>query len=158
MMDNTTKRMTASEREALIRLAVVADILDEARAGLEQRSGMIPGARRDIAMMRTKSERLLERFEATIPPEQVDIYRRNINMCGYSVGVKSPYNRVQRDIYGMWLSFDVIRTLVAGLHDMCQLCDMDRAERRACPLRKALDTIPNDCPGNGDDCPYYGVV
>lgn len=154
------KRLTASERECLVRLNVALEILTKEPAGLAQRSAMVPGAKRDLAMMAAKINKLMDGFIDTIPNEQLLTYRRALQMTSYVVGVKKPATgpRDEKD-FGMWLPFEVINTLLDGLHDKCMMCDLDTVGRKKCPLRKALTIIPNDIPERDDgDCPYYTVI
>lgn len=155
-----TKRLTASEREGLVRMNVALEILTQEPAGLVQRSAMVPGAKRDLAMMATKIRKLMEGFTETIPDEQLLTYRRALQMTSYVIGMKKPVTS-QRDEtnYGMWLPYEVINTLLGGCHDHCMMCDLDTIGRKKCPLRKALTIIPNDVPDRNDgDCPYYTVI
>lgn len=40
--------------------------------------------------------------------------------------------------------------------DVKAMCNLDKGQRRACALKKALDAVPNDIPDKMDgDCPYY---
>jgi len=154
------RRLTASERESLIRLNVVLEILVREPEYLAVRANHVPGAKRDMAMMATKIRKLLEGFTDTIPDDQLMIYRRALEMASYTVGMKRPGGgpRNEKD-YGMWLPYEVINELLAGLHDKCMMCSLDKGQRRACALKKALDTIPNDVeqPTDGD-CAYYTVI
>ena len=154
-------RLTASEREALLRLNVAMEILILDLGNLQNRSKLVPYARRDLAMMAAKARKLLEKFAATIPLEQQMTYRRALEMVSYTVGVKRPGTTGQRDEknYGMWIPYEVLNALLTGCHDHCLVCDQDRAQRRACPLRKALTIIPNDSRERPDgDCPYYTLM
>lgn len=155
-----TKRLTASERESLMRLAVMVSIAHEVPQHLEQRCRLVPGAKRDLAMIRAKSDALLRRFAESIPEEQRAVLDRNIAMCSYHVGAKRPGGSWRdEENFGLWLPFGVIAVLVQGLHDKCALCSLDRAQRRACALRKVLDIIPNDIKERSDDdCPYFTVI
>ena len=154
------QRLTASERESLIRLNIALEILTSESGYLDRRAAHVPGAKRDMAMMASKIRKLLEGFTATIPKDQLLIYRRALGMASYTVGIKRPGagHRNEKD-YGMWLPYEVINELLAGLHDKCMMCSLDKGQRRACSLKKALDTIPNDVvqPSDGD-CAYYTVI
>ena len=154
-------RLTASEREALLRLNVAMEILILDLGNLQSRSKLVPYARRDLVMMAAKARKLLEKFAATIPPEQQMTYRRALEMVSYTVGVKRPGTTGKRDEknYGMWIPYEVLNALLTGCHDHCLMCDLDLAQRRACPLRKALTIIPNDSRERSDgDCPYYTLM
>ena len=155
-----TKRLTASEREALLRLNVAMEIIILDLKCLDQRSKLVPYARRDLAMMARRAEKLLRGFAATIPEAQLMTYRRALEMVSYVVGVKRPGQAVRDEKnFGMWLPYEIINALLAGCHDHCLMCPADKAERRACGLRKALETIPNDAEDREDgDCPFYTLL
>ena len=65
------KRLTASERESLIRLNVALEILANEPEHLAARANSVPGAKRDMAMMVAKIRKLLEGFTGTIPDDQL---------------------------------------------------------------------------------------
>lgn len=153
-------RLTASERESLIRLNVAYEILDSEGEHLARRFGVIPGGRRDLGMLKAKIKKLMEQVVGTIPDDQLKSYVNSLKMASYTVGIRKPGN-MERDEknYGMWLPFEVINAMLAGCHDHCMMCPADKAERRACKLRKALETIPNDTPDrDDDDCPFYTLM
>ena len=155
-----TKRLTASEREALLRLNVAMEILILDLKCLDQRARMVPYARRDLAMMAKRAEKLLRGFAATIPANQLMTYQRALEMVSYVVGVKKP-GVMERDEknFGMWLPYEIINALLGGCHDHCLMCPANKAQRRACRLRKALETIPNDATDRDDgDCPFYTLL
>lgn len=156
-----TKRLTASEREALLRMDVAMEILIlDAKETLKERAKMVPYGRRDMAMLAAVARRLLEGFSQTIPPEQKRTYMNALSMVSYTIGVKKPgpSSRDEKN-YGMWISWETLNALLAGCHDHCLMCPMDKAQRRSCELRKALTIIPNDSQERSDgDCPYYGLI
>ena len=155
-----TKRLTASERESLLRLNVAVDILAKEPEKIAVRARMIPYARRDLAMMRAKITKLLRQFLDTIPEQQKWSYVRSLDTASYVVGAKRPAGDIQdRKNYGTWISFADLNMLLAGCHDHCLMCPSDKAQRRACKLRKVLETVPNDTEDREDgDCPYYGLI
>lgn len=159
---DTTKRLTASERDSLVRLNVAAEILIlDVREQLQARARLVPYARRDMAMLSAVAHRLLDGFLATIPADQLLTYQRSLQMTSYTVGIKRPGTtgtRNERD-YGIWLPFEALNELLVGCHDHCMMCSDDKAQRRACRLRKALELIPNDTEGRADgDCPFYTIL
>lgn len=156
----STKRLTAGEREALLRMTMAMDILRLDLGPLRERAKLVRWAKRDMAMMAAVAERLETEFIETIPPEQLLMYRRAAQMVSCTIGVKNPgpSTRDEKN-YGMWIPWEVLNALLVGCHDHCLMCPMDKAERRACPLRKALTIIPNDSEERSDgDCPYYGLI
>ena len=154
-------RLKASEREALMRLNVAFEIMAlDVVAPLAERMRMIPGARRDLAMMARRITKIIEAVPDTIPNEQLRTYINNLKMVSYTIGVK-PSGKLGRDEknYGMWIPYEVLNALLSGCHDHCLMCPADKAQRRACRLRRALETIPNDTTDREDgDCPFYTLL
>lgn len=154
------KRLTGSEREALVNMSVALDVLMKAQPDLKARAKMVNGGNRDIAMVIAKLTKLMERFYDTITAEQLRTYYNNLKMASITVGVKNPATLGKRksDDYGMWLSYEAINQLFEGCHDKCLMCGLDTEGQRRCSLRKALDSIPNDLAQNEGECPYYEVI
>lgn len=155
------KRMTATEKEAMLRLNVALEILDAEPVKLRDRLKLAPYSARDLGLLKGTIHRLMEKLTHTIPEEQMRMWIRTLETASYTVGNRRPATGMLRDEkgYGLWVSFDTMHALLDGLHDRCLMCSLDGAERRACPLKKALDTIPNDAPGRSDgDCPYYTLI
>ena len=153
-------RLTASDREALIRLNIAYEILETEGEHLVRRFRAIPGGLRDLGMLKAKINKLMERVIDTIPDDQLMTYVRSLKMASYTIGIKKPgtMGRDEKN-YGMWLSYEIINALLVGCHDHCLMCPADKAERRACGLRKALSNIPNDAPERHDgDCPFYTIM
>ena len=153
-------RLTASDRESLIRLNVAYEILDTEGKQLNRRFRAINGGNRDLGMLKAKIQKLMEKVIDTIPDDQLMTYIRSLKMASYTVGIKKPgpMGRNEKD-YGMWLPYEVINAMLAGCHDHCMMCPGDLAERRACKLRRALETIPNDAADREDgDCPFYTLM
>ena len=154
------KRMSATERDALLRMNVALEILATEPGNLTQRLAEIPYAKRDIALMRTKIYKLIEKLTETIPDDQMPHWVKQLEKTQYYVGVRNPAdkNRIEKD-YGLWLTFDTLYKLIAGCKDKCLMCMLDKAQRKACPLKKAIDAVPNDVPEKEDgDCPYYTAM
>lgn len=155
-----TKRLTASEKESLLRLNLALDILRLDMEPLRERIKLVRWAKRDIALLAAVAERLEVAFLETIPVEQLLMFRRTLQMTGYTIGAKRPGpSTLNTKEYGMWISYDVLFALLTGCHDHCLMCSDDPAQRRGCKLRKALETIPNDSKEREDgDCPFYTVL
>lgn len=154
------KRLTASERDAILRMNVVLEILDTETRKLEGRMEGIKYAKRDIGMMRAKIGKLVHDLAATIPDDQRWHYVKMLETATYYVGAKNPVKEAHnKSEYGYWLPVKTIEALLDGCHDKCMVCDLDKSHRRACPLRKAIDSIPNDTPERDDgDCQYYTIL
>lgn len=154
------KRMTASERDALLRMNVALEILATEVPKLEGRLKEIPYAKRDIGLLKNRIYKLVGALTDTIPEEQMYHWYKMMETATYYVGARNPGQESKNEReYGYWLSVRTIRELLDGLHEKCMMCNLDLAQRRACPLRKAIDSIPNDTPDREDgDCHYYTVL
>lgn len=161
-MSNAIKktRLTASDRESLIRLNIAYEILQTEGEHLSRRIRAIRGGPRDLGMLKAKIHKLMEKVIDTIPEDQLMTYIRALKMATYTVGIRRPgtMERNEKD-YGMWLSYEVINAMLSGCHDHCMMCPEDKESRRMCELRKALTSIPNDTPQRSDDdCPFYTII
>lgn len=154
------KRLTATERESLIRLNVAAAILGNIPAELSERMELIPYAKRDMAMMAKKADALLGRVKATIPEDQERIYDNSLRMASYTIGVRGPGGSGDREKdYGMWISYGALNAMLDACHDHCLMCSLDKYACKKCALRKALDTVPNDVTEDEDlPCKYRAVI
>jgi hypothetical protein len=156
------KRLSASERDAMLRISAAAAIIGTEPDKLAQRmeGADLPFAKRDMGLVRSKIFKLLEALVLTIPDDQLLSFKKQIHNSTYNVGVRNPLQDKDNDKdYGIWLPYSTVYTLLAGCHDRCMMCDMDKGQRRGCKLKKAIDSIPNDTPDRQDgDCPYYTVI
>lgn len=151
--------MTATERDALLHMAIGCDVIDHIRPKLERRMKTIPRAASRLGIARWAMDSLIEDVMKTMPTDQLVNLRNNLNMRSYIIGVKSPANRGRDMNYGLWISFEQMNELMAACHDHCLTCGLDLGEQRRCRLRKALDAMGNDVPDRPDGgCPYYGVM
>lgn len=153
-------RLTASDRESLVRFNIAYEILQTEGEHLARRIRAIRGGPRDLGMLKAKIHKLMEKVIDTIPDDQLMTYIRSLKMATYTVGIRKPgtLDRNEKD-YGMWLSYEVINAMLAGCHDHCLMCPGDKEARRMCDLRKALTTIPNDTQQRSDgDCPFYTII
>ena len=163
-MANATKvkgelTLTATERDALLHLNAALCILLDAPKALSARAKLVPCAPRDMAMMAKKIERLMEGFAQTIPDEQNRMYLNSLRMMSYTIGVKGPAGQGRRnDEYGTWISWNELNALLEGCHDHCLACSLDKYGAKKCPLRRALDVIPNDTERSDGACPYMTLI
>lgn len=151
-------RLRASEREALLRLCMVCDIMARDVDALDARLAQVKYGKRDKGMISAAVNRLLDGLMATIPTDQLVSFRRNMDMCAYVVGVRNAGKVNANEEYGMFLPYDTLNTILEGLHDKCMMCSLDTMGQRKCKLRKALDVIPNDIEDVENGCKFFGVV
>ena len=154
------KRLSASERDSLVKLNFVLEILKKDLNPIRARLASIPYAKRDIGLIASTIEKLMEKAGETIPDEQLMTYIHALEMSSYVIGAKSPVKRgTNVKEYGMWLPYEVLNELFLGCHDHCLMCTLDTVGRKQCSLRRTLDAIPNDvCDREDGDCPYATVI
>ena len=157
------KRLTATERDAMMSLGVADQIVTNAIRDLrEDRYRIVPHLKRDLRMIEKVLERILERFMASIPDAQKRTYVNSLRDGSYTVGVRcrAHNNELERrDSYGLYLTFGQINALLEAAKEKCHYCGLDAEGVARCKLRKTLDEIPNDAPdSDGRDCPYYRVI
>lgn len=149
------RRCTASEREGIMRLALLAGLAEEVLSTLGKRAQTVPGLKRDLCMVRSKSRKMLTRVLDTLPPEQLPSIEHHVKMCSYVIGARRPGERGKSDYsnYGVWLSFNMLETLLAALKDHCMMCNLDRATEYQCQLKRTLDILGTDIE-HGGSCGY----
>lgn len=155
------KRLTASERDAVLRLCAAMAILGSEPDKIKQRLSDMPFAKRDVGLIRKNISKMIEHIVLSVPVSQLNSLKRDIHNTTYSVSPRklSATDTANEKNAFMSLSYDTIYTLLEGVHDKCLMCDLDKGQRRACKLRKAIDSIPNDTPDREDgDCHYYGIL
>ena len=159
------KRLTASEREKFLWLTMAGEVLVQVRDGLAPRLALIPGGKRDAAMLESVITKLMEKLIDTVPLEQLFTLRRNLQMCNFQIGVRRPGEHRNNRDNGIWMSYDQYNELIEIVRThCCELCEMDSkmesfAARKGCKVRKIIMALAcDDMPDRPDgDCPYYGV-
>ena len=155
------KRLCATEREALMNMSLAMDIMLRAKDLLPERMKMIEYGARDLGAITNGLTRLRRKILRTVPDCQIETLQRNLKACSYTIGVRRPGKEQAHNYkdFGCWVSWDFINEMLLGLHDHCLMCGLNAAEQRACPLAKALDSIPSDIPdAPGDGCRYRGIL
>lgn len=159
-MDRT--RINGFEKEALMRMAVAEQIIVKELSAIEKRAKSVPGCWRDIRLVQTKLDHIMEELLRTVPLEQLLIVQRAMHDASYEIGCRGPVGRNAdrfRRENGIWLSYEVINMLFSGARDKCLTCMETMEGQKKCPLRKALDVIPSDVEDRDDGgCPYMDVT
>lgn len=161
MSDSTeaqTKRMSASERDTMLRIVTALNILITEPEKLKGRMKDVPYFNRDVGMMKQRALAIIDKMTDTIPQEQMWQWYREIKTVTYVVGVPGA-SQHNNDKFGVWLPNNLINALMDGCKEQCLMCNLDKAQRRACRLKKTLDAIPNNVQDKMDgDCPYYAQI
>ena len=153
-----TKRMTASERDTMLRIVTALNILVEEPEKLKERMKDVPYYNRDVGMLKAKALSMIGKLTDTVPKSQAWQWYREVKSVTYMVGVPGVSSR-NNDKFGVWLPNNIINALIDGCKEQCLMCNLDKGQRRACKLKKTLDAIPNDIPDKLDgDCPYYAQL
>lgn len=149
-------RMTASEREGIMRLGMITSVVQEIEPNFQKRAQIMPGFMKRLHTMQTLSMSAVNQFKETLPEEQYATYNNNLKLCKYRIGAMKGTGGRDDVNFGIWLPMGVINGLLEAVRTHCDLCNLDTAERRACRLRKTLDNIPNDIrERDNGDCPYF---
>lgn len=160
-MNAEIKRLTATEREALMRVNLALRFLQTEPADLTRRTAMVRRGSWYLGVGRGMLERYLQAVYRTIPPEQLRILERSIMETTITVGVRcqATRDRNRGTEYGVIVPIDTLNLLFTACMDHCLTCTGSPEEQRRCQLRKALDAIPNDVKDREDGgCPYRGLL
>lgn len=163
MADLERQRVTASEREGIMRINLALTFLLEYEDTLKKRAAAIPRGRWYLGVAKAMLTRWMKAVGDTIPLDQLRMMDRSIHETTYTIGVKCParQGRAVEDVedYGIVVSFKAMNAILVGCRDHCMMCGLDKIGQKKCELRKALDTIPNDESVKDESgCPYYGVM
>ena len=155
------KRLTATEREAIMRLSLALEFLTVDAEHIKKRAEMVPNGKAMLEEARDKVREFIDLACDTMPKDQLNSMIRTMKMTTFEVGVKCPAtmkNSRRLDQYGVIVSLNAINELFFACGDHCALCIAGEAEAKGCGLRKALDTIPNDAEDRNDGgCPYRAI-
>ena len=139
------QRCYASEKFSVQWLVGICQILDnEVCPGLMKRAGTVRYLKRDLSLLRSLANRVLERLLATIPLEQLKSIKRDMANTYYSVGVKSVTGKKKDDDAGFFISYDDYDVLLSCAKEQCALCTRTTGEERVCPLRRVRDSVGSD--------------
>lgn len=151
------KRLTASERESIMRINLAMSLVEHHREELKRRTALIPRGSWYLGVARAMLQKYLDGCYQTIPPEQERILKRGMREMTCHVGIRCPATmsaHIERD-YGVIVPIEVINTLFSACQDHCITCMKTGEEQKRCELKKALDVVPNDADDRDDGgCPY----
>lgn len=155
------KRMTATERESLMRVNLALNFLITEAENLKGRNKLIRRGNWFLAAARGLVKKYMTECYRTIPKEQLAVIRRSVQDTTYTVGVRCPATRDRKrdEEYGVIVPIGVLNVIFSACGDHCLTCMGNGDEQRKCRLRKALDVIPNDVEDRDDgQCPYQGIL
>lgn len=114
MTEERNRRMTGTERDEIMRLAVVDTILLGTKEKLKARAGMVVRGRARLGLAAWAVDSLLEDLMGTIPANQLLALRNNLRMNAFTIGAKRPGGGRADNEYGIWISFNELNALLAG--------------------------------------------
>lgn len=156
------KRLTATEREVMMRLNLALQFLTVDVPLFEPRVSMIEHGSSMLNGARGMIDKFLRECYKTIPTDQLKTLARSLRDASYTVGIRCPAtknNAKREDEYGVVVPISAINEVFAALQDHCAICMAGQAEAKSCKLRKALDAIPNDSVDRTDGgCQYRTLL
>lgn len=127
-------RLRADETNVLFALYASLQEIDNAKRDMEKRLRTIPGAWRDISLLRSVLSKLLDRIFETIPTEKLLSLHKNMKHMSYRIYFARPVTSDPDDVI---VSGEDMEVLTRYAHDYgCTACDRDCNK---CDLGKALD-------------------
>ena len=119
-----TKRMTAGERDTMLRIVTAMNILVEEPEKLKKRMKDVPYFARDVGMLKKRALMMIEKMTDTIPKDQMWQWYREVKNTTYVVGVPGVANH-NNDKYGVWLPYNIVNALMDGCKEQCLMCNLD---------------------------------
>lgn len=149
------KRMTADERDALMHLAALKTLTPVTYVSLEKRAKNIKLAKARLGLLAWLSEWLVNVFMASIPDDQIESMKRNLEGCTFQIGARKVVKNGDADEWGLWVSNDDLNALMEAAENKCLTCDLHDSRERSCKLRAALDRLGADGQHDaGKGCEY----
>lgn len=156
-------RMTATEKEWLVRMAIAEQIMDNNEPRVKKRIEQVAHGRLMLNGARGLLKRFLRDVEATLNDSDRRVLARSFSDTSYTIGIrckatKGNKAKLEND-YCIVVPMASINALLAACHEHCITCFGSQDEAKSCALRKAIDAIPNDTPDlPGGECPYKDAL
>lgn len=151
------KRMSADERTAHLHIIACMVALGKAEKMLERRLPMVNRGRFWIRGAIKSLRSLSDALDATIPDNQHESIRLQIQTLQLVVGSKNTPNRNDSE-YGFWLSYNDLDLVGNALKNCCLMCNKNAQEQRSCPYAKLMDKLPLDKVNERSvGCGYFGL-
>ena len=157
------KRLTATEREWLVRMAIAEQIMDGVEPRVKTRIKMVHRGQLFINSARGLLKRFLRDVEATLNDSDRRVLARSFTDTSYTIGIRctaTKGNKTKLDNdYCIVVPIHAIHEPLDACHEHCITCFGSADEAKGCRLRKALDAIPNDTEDRDDgECPYKDAL
>lgn len=147
-MGEGRKRINSVTREALTILYAAGQAIDMVAPKLEQLSRRVPNGWRDLRMVQSKLDKLVESVLNTIPVEQLDTMIAQMRISHLRIVT----NDVGQSDESKWLvPRDELTELVAAVVDeKCLMCD--KTDWYNCKLRRIIRDLPVDVTNVPNGC------
>ena len=147
-MGEDRKRINSVTREALTILYAAVQAIDMVAPKLEQLTRRVPNGWRDLRMVQSKLDKLIESMLNTIPVEQLDTMIAQMRISHLRIVT----NDVGKSDESKWLvPRDELTELVAAVVDeKCLMCD--KTDWYNCKLRQIISDLPVDVKNVPNGC------
>lgn len=147
-MGEGRKRINSVTREALTILYAAGQAIDMVAPKLEQLTRRVPNGWRDLRMVQSKLDKLVESVLNTIPVEQLDTMIAQMRISHLRIVT----NDVGKSDESKWLvPRDELTELVAAVVDeKCLMCD--KTDWYNCKLRRIITDLPVDVTNVPNGC------
>lgn len=147
-MSDERQRVNSVTREALTILYAAGQAIDMVAPKLEQLTRRVPNGWRDLRMVQSKLDKLIESMLNTIPVEQLDTMIAQMRISHLRIVT----NDVGQSDESKWLvPRDELTELVAAVVDeKCLMCD--KTDWYNCKLRRIITDLPVDVTNVPNGC------
>lgn len=147
-MSDERQRVNSVTREALTILYAAGQAIDMVAPKLEQLTRRVPNGWRDLRMVQSKLDKLVESVLNTIPVEQLDTMIAQMRISHLRIVT----NDVGKSDESKWLvPRDELTELVAAVVDeKCLMCD--KTDWYNCKLRRIIRDLPVDVTNVPNGC------
>lgn len=147
-MGEDRKRINSVTREALTILYAAGQAIDMVAPKLEQLTRRVPNGWRDLRMVQSKLDKLVESVLNTIPVEQLETMIAQMRISHLRIVT----NDVGKSDESKWLvPRDELTELVAAVVDeKCLMCD--KTDWYSCKLRRIISDLPVDVKNVPNGC------
>lgn len=147
-MSDERQRVNSVTREALTILYAAGQAIDMVAPKLERLTRRVPNGWRDLRMVQSKLDKLVESVLNTIPVEQLDTMIAQMRISHLRIVT----NDVGKSDESKWLvPRDELTELVAAVVDeKCLMCD--KTDWYNCKLRRIITDLPVDVANVPNGC------
>jgi hypothetical protein len=146
------------EMQAILYATMLQMHIPDVKVKVEKRLRKIPNGWRDMCLVSSLLNRLLEAIYRTMTPTQLNQVRRMLKDNELRIQRRPVTQSEESESISVSLA-DVVYLASATIDSQCSMCLKDRQEQKGCKLRKRLMGIcpPKEIPENGN-CPYLEAV